>query len=327
MGRQRRMLAVTLAASLQFVGPASAQDWPTRPVTMVIAFPAGGSSDIFGRIFAPRLSELLGQQVIVENVVGAGAMGGAYRVAKAAPDGYQFVMGHLGTHAQYQTIYKNPLYNAATDFAPVALLVEQPQVLVTRKDLPANDLSEFIAYAKANQATMQYGSGGADSPTYLNCVLLNTAIGVNVTHVPYRGGWPAMQDLIAGRIDYMCAGLAEVKPQIEGNRIKAVAILAKNRSPVLPNLPSAHEQGLADFETSVWFAFFLPKGTPPPIVQKLNDATVRAMNTSSVQQRLKELGVTVVAPERRSPEYLQEFVVSEIEKWAPTIRRANVKAD
>ena len=326
MGRQRRLLAVTLSASLQFVGPASAQDWPTRPVTMVIAFPAGGSTDIFGRIFAPRLSELLGQRVIVENVVGEGAMGGAYRVAKAAPDGYQFVLGHLGTHAQYQTIYKNPLYNAATDFAPVALLVEQPQVLVTRKDLLANDLSEFIAYAKANQAAMQYGSGGANSPTYLNCVLLNTAIGVNVTHVPYRGSGPAVQDLIAGRIDYMCAGLAEVKPQIEGNRIKAVAILAKNRSPVLPNLPSAHEQGLTDFETTIWFAFFLPKGTPPPIVQKLNDATVRAMNTSSVQQRPKELGVTVVAPERRSPEYLQKFVVSEIEKWAPTIRRANVKA-
>ena len=326
MGRQRRLLAVTLAACLQFVAPAQAQDWPTRPVIMVIPFPAGGSTDIFGRIFAPRLSELLGQPVIVENVVGAGAMGGAYRVAKAAPDGYQFVMGHLGTHAQYQTIYRNPLYNAATDFAPVALLLEQPLVLVTRKDLPANDLSQFVAYAKANQATMQYGSGGANSPTYLNCVLLNMAIGVNVTHVPYRGGGPAMQDLIAGRIDYLCTGLAEVKPQIEGNRIKAVAILAKNRSPVLPNLPTAHEQGL-DFETSVWFAFFLPKGTPPPIVQKLNDATVAAMNTSSVQQRLKELGVTVVAPERRSPEYLQKFVLSEIEKWASTIRRANVKAD
>jgi tripartite-type tricarboxylate transporter receptor subunit TctC len=328
MGSQRRLLAVTLAASLQFVGCAPAQDWPTRPVTMVIAFPAGGSTDIFGRIFAPRLSELLGQQVIVENVVGSGTMGGAYRVAKAAPDGYEFMIGHLGTHAQYQTIYKNPLYNAATDFAPVALLVEQPQVLVTRRDLPANDLSQFIAYAKANPATMQYGSGGgAASPTYLNCVLLNMAIGVNVTHVPSSGSGPAMQDLIAGRIDYMCAGLADVKPQVEGNRIKAIAILAKNRSPALPNVPSAHEQGLTDFETSIWFALFLPKGTPPAIVQKLNDATVTAMNTASVQERLKELGVTVVAPERRSPEYLKNFVEGEIEKWAPTIRKANVKAD
>ena len=245
---------------------------------MVIAFPAGGSTDIFGRIFASRLSELLGQQVIVENVVGAGAMGGAYRVAKAAPDGYQFMMGHLGTHALYQTIYKDPLYDAATDFAPVALLVEQPLVLVTRKDLPGDDLSEFVAYAKLNQATMRYGSGGANSPTYLNCLLLNTAIGVNVTHVPFEGSAPAMQDLIAGRIDYMCDGLAGVKPEIEGNRIKAVAILAKNRSPVFPNLATAHEQGLTDFETSVWFAFFLPKDTPASIVQSLNEATVTALN-------------------------------------------------
>jgi tripartite-type tricarboxylate transporter receptor subunit TctC len=209
----------------------------------------------------------------------------------------------------------------------VALLVEQPQVLVTRKDFSANDLSEFVAYAKANQATMQYGSGGANSPTYLNCLLFNTAIGVNVTHVPYAGSGPAVQDLIAGRIDYMCSGVAAAKPQIEGNRVKAVAILSKNRSPALPNVPSAYEQGLSDFETTIWFAFFLPKGTPAPIVQKLNDATVTAMNTSSVQQQLKELGVTVVAPERRSPEYLQKFVESEIEKWAPTIRSANVKAD
>jgi tripartite-type tricarboxylate transporter receptor subunit TctC len=294
---------------------------------MVIAFPAGGDTDIFGRIFAPRLSELLGQPVIVENVVGEGVMGGAYRVAKAAPDGYEFMMGHLGTHAQYQSIYKNPLYNAATDFAPVALLVEQSQVLITRKDFPVDDLSEFVAYAKANQATMRYGSAGATSPTYLNCLLFNAAVGVNVTHVPYRGSGPAMQDLIAGRIDYMCSGLAAAKPQIEGNRVKAVAILAKNRSPVLPKLPSAHEQGLTDFETTIWFAFFLPKATPAPIVQKLNDAAVAAMNTPAVQRQLEELGVTLVAPERRSPEYLQKFVVSEIEKWAPAIRRANVKAD
>jgi tripartite-type tricarboxylate transporter receptor subunit TctC len=209
----------------------------------------------------------------------------------------------------------------------VALLVEQPQVLVTRKDLPANDLSEFVAYAKANQAAMKFGSGGANSPTYLNCLLLNMAIGVSVAHVSSTGGGPAIQELIAGRIDYMCSGLAAARPQIEGNHVKAVAILAKNRSLVLPNLPTAHEQGLTDIETTLWFAFFLPKGTPAPIVQKLNDASVAAMNTSSVQQRLKELGVTVVAPERRSPEYLQKFVVSEIEKWAPTIRRANLKAD
>jgi tripartite-type tricarboxylate transporter receptor subunit TctC len=181
-------------------------------------------------------------------------------VAKAAPDGYEFMIGHIGTHAQYQTIYKHPLYDAATDFAPVALLVEQPQVLITRKDLPADDLSGFIAYGKAHPGTMRYSSGPATSPTYINCVLLNTAIGVNATHVPNSGSGPALQDLIAGRIDYMCSGVAAAKPLIEGNRVKAVAILSKDRSPALPNVQSAHEQGLTDFETAIWFAFFLPKG-------------------------------------------------------------------
>jgi tripartite-type tricarboxylate transporter receptor subunit TctC len=198
---------------------------------------------------------------------------------------------------------------------------------MTRKDFPASDLSEFVAYAKANQVTMKFGSGPANSPTSLNCLLLNTAIGVSVAHVPSTGSGPAIQDLIAGRIDYMCNGIAAAKPQIEGKRVKAVAILAKDRSPVLPNLPTAHEQGLTDFDTTLWFAFFLPKGTPAPIVQKLNAATVAAMNTSSVQRQLEELGVTVVAPERRSPEYLQKFVESEIDKWAPIIRKANVKAE
>jgi tripartite-type tricarboxylate transporter receptor subunit TctC len=174
---------------------------------------------------------------------------------------------------------------------------------------------------------MRYGSGGANSPTYLNCLLLNTAIGVDATHVPYRGSGPALQDLIAGRIDYMCSGVAAAKPLIEGNRVKAVAILSRDRSPALPNLPSTREHGLADFETTIWFAFFLPKSTSSSIVRKLNDAAVKAMDTPSVQQRFNELGVSVVAPERRSPEYLQRFVVSEIEKWAPIIKRANLKAD
>ena len=173
-------------------------------VTLVVPFAAGGPIDTIGRILATRLAELLGQQVIVENVGGAGGMTGTARVAKAAPDGYQVVLGNVGTHAGNQTLYRHPLYNAATDFAPVILVVELPLVLVARKDLPADDLPGFIAYAKANQATMQFGSGGAGSATHLACALLNAAVGIEVTHVPYRGGAPAMQDLIAGRIDYLC---------------------------------------------------------------------------------------------------------------------------
>jgi len=240
-----------LAATL----PATAQNWPTRQVTMVLPFAAGGAGDILGRIFASRLSELLGQPVIFENVGGAGGMTGASRVAKAAPDGYQFLLG--GT--VNQTFYLNPLYNAATDFTPVALIAETPIILVARKDLPANNLQEFIAFAKANQGKMQYGSGGTGSSVHVACALLNTTIGVNITHIPYRGGSPAMQDLIAGRIDYQCTPADLAVPQIQGNLVKAIAILTKNRSSLLPNLASAHEQGLADFEAGVWFAFALAR--------------------------------------------------------------------
>jgi tripartite-type tricarboxylate transporter receptor subunit TctC len=217
--------------------------------------------------------ELLGQTVVFENVGGAGGMIGSNRVAKAAPDGYQFVLG--GTFMVLnQALSKNPLYNATTDFAPVVLVVEQPVVLIARKDFPANDLSEFIAYARANQAKMQYGSGGVGSMPHLACELLNAAIGINTTHVPYRGGGPMMPDLIAGRIDYNCSLAALAIPQIESKTVKAIAIFAKSRLPILPNLASAHEQGLSNFEVNPWYAFFLPKGTPVPIVQKLREAII-----------------------------------------------------
>src|SRR5262252_4411556 len=200
MGRLPRVVAVALVASLQCIGPVLSEDWPTRPVTMVVPFAAGGPADTVGRILASHLSELLGQQVVIENVGGSGGMTGAARVSKAAPDGYQFVLGNMGTHAANQTLYKTPLYNAASDFAPVTLVAETPLLLLTRKDFPADDLAQFAAYARANQAKMQFGSGGAGSASHLACLLVNLAIGINVTHVPYRGAAPAMQDLIAGRI-------------------------------------------------------------------------------------------------------------------------------
>jgi tripartite-type tricarboxylate transporter receptor subunit TctC len=266
---------------------------------MVIPFAAGGPVDIVGRILASRLSEVLGQQVVVENLGGGGGMSGASRVAKAAPDGYQLVLGNVGTHAANQTFYKRPLYNAATDFAPVTLVAETPLLLLARTDLPANNLQEFITYAKANQAKMQYGSGGVGSASHLACMLVNLRIGVSVTHIPYRGGAPAMQDLIAGR-------------------------LTRDRSPGLPTVPSAHEQGLTNCAASNWFALFLPKDTPAAIVQKLSAATVATMNTPAVQLRMREIGADLVGPERRSADYLREFVESEIEKWAAPIRASGV---
>jgi tripartite-type tricarboxylate transporter receptor subunit TctC len=318
---------ITMATSIFCVSPAPAQDWPTHPVTLVYPFAAGSAGDVPGRLLASRLSDLSGQPVIFENIGGAGGMVGAARVAKAPPDGYQVLLGGTGTNAMNQALYKNPLYRAATDFAPVALFVEQPVVLITRNDLPAVNLPEFIDYAKANQTKMQYGSAGVGSAPHLACEMLNAAIGVNITHVPYRGGGAAMQDLIAGRIDYQCVIANVAMSQIESKTVRAIALLASDRSPILPNVASAHEQGFVDLDVDVWYALFLPRGTPPAIVRKLHDATVAAMETPSVQRRLQEIGATVVAPERRSPDYLEKFVESEIKKWAAVIKAANIKAD
>ena len=318
--------AAAVLAALAIV-PAAAQDWPARPLTMVVPFAPGSGSDILGRIIAPRIADNLGAPVVIENVGGAGGMVGAARVMKAAPDGYQLLLATAGTHAVNQTLYKKPLYNAATDFAPVGLLARTPIVLVTRNDLPVDDLPQFIAYAKVHRASMQYGSPGVGSASHLACVLFNAAIGIEVTHVPYRSTGQALQDLLPGRLDYQCVPIAAAVPQVESKTLKAIAIMARTRSPILPMLPTAHEQGLADFEVDTWYAIFLPKGTPPGIIEKLNVATVVGLNAADVRARLDELGIEVVAPERRSPGYLAEFVVREIAKWAGPIKAAGLSMD
>ena len=318
--------AAAVLAALAIV-PAAAQDWPARPLTMVVPFAPGSGSDILGRIIAPRIADNLGAPVVIENVGGAGGMVGAARVMKAAPDGYQLLLATAGTHAVNQTLYKKPLYNAATDFAPVGLLARTPIVLVTRNDLPVDDLPQFIAYAKAHRASMQYGSPGVGSASHLACVLFNAAIGIEVTHVPYRSTGQALQDLLPGRLDYQCVPIAAAVPQVESKTLKAIAIMARTRSPILPMLPTAHEQGLADFEVDTWYAIFLPKGTPLGIIEKLNVATVAGMDAADVRARLDELGIEVVAPERRSPGYLAEFVVREIAKWAGPIKAAGLSMD
>jgi tripartite-type tricarboxylate transporter receptor subunit TctC len=325
--RRFLQLAAGAATLITLANTTSAQDWPTRPVTIVAPFAAGGVIDVLSRVLAARVAELLGRPVIVENVAGAGGMTGVSRVAKAAPDGYQVVLGSSSTFAINQTLYKRPLYNAATDFAPVGLIAEQALLLVTRKDLPARNLQEFIAYAKANQAKMQYGSSGSGANTHLACALLNAVIGIDTTHVPYRGGGQVVQDLVAGRVDYYCGSPTTLLPLIESNTVNAIALLAHNRLSTLPALATAHEQGLSDVESDNWFAFFLPKTTPTAIIRKLHDATAAMMETPSVQTRLTEIGLTVVAPERRSPEYLQNFVVSEIAKWAIPIKASGVSMD
>ena len=303
--------------------PGMAQEWPARPVTMVVPTAAGGGADMLGRILAGRLSEILGQPVIVENV--GNSVAANNRIAKGVPDGYNFILGSTGPLAFHPTLYKTPVYDSRTDFAPVALAVEQPFLLVTRLDFPANNLQEFIAYTKANQDKLQYGSGvGTGSGNHVSCEMLNSTIGVKVTHVPYRDQGRLTQDMIASRIDYQCVLPGTMIPLLQANKVKAIATLGKGRLAALPNLPSAQEQGLTDFDAPNWFGFFMPKGTPEAIIRKLNAATIAALDTPSVQERFGALAATAVASERRSPQYLQKFLMSEIEKWGAQIKAAGV---
>ena len=324
----RTLIGAVLAGAIALSSGASAQEWPARPLTMVVPFAAGGPQDTIARVVAARMGEILGQQVIIENIGGAGGQTGSLNVARAAPDGYRFGLGTVGTHAQAQTLYKKPLFNSVTDFAPVALIAETPIALLVRKGLPVNNLQEFIAYAKANQQKMSFGSAGPGSATHLGCVVVNMVLGLDVVHVAYRGTGPAMQDLLSDRsIDYICDIINTAKPQIEAGTVKGIAIMTKERSPVLPNLPTALEQGTKGLEAYTWTAFFLPKDTPEPIVKKLNSAIVQTINTPAVRERLAAMGAQVVSNDRATPEYLAKFVQSEIEKWAAPIKQSGVTVD
>ena len=325
MGRTRFLFIMAL--SLVGVATASADDWPTRAVTMVVPFAPGGVYDTLGRVYAAALSDSLGHQVIVENVPGAGSMTGAARVAKADPDGYQILFGGESPNAQVQLLHKAPPYDAATDFAPVALVAQQPLILAVRPGIPAGNLADFIAYAKGNQAKMQYGSPGTGTGSHLACALLDAAIGIAVTHVPYRGLAPAMQDLLAGRIDYMCPTITTAMAQVQAKEVQAPAVLGRERSPTFPDIATADEQGLKGFDANGWNAIFLPKATPAPIVARLNAATRAAMDTPAVQQRVRELGASLPPPDHRTPQYLQSFVESEIRSWGAAIGTAGITAE
>jgi tripartite-type tricarboxylate transporter receptor subunit TctC len=314
-----KVITAAFVALLALLCPVAAQDYPTRPVSMVIPFAAGGPTDVLGRIVAARMGEILGQQVIVENVGGAGGMTGANRVKIAAPDGYQMLLGTVGTQAQVQNLIKKPLYDGAKDFQPVALLAEVPLVLIVRKDLPVGNIKEFAEYTKKNQDKMSFGSSGVGAAVHLGTVLLNSELGVNVTHVPYRGSAPAMQDLLAGRIDYMTEIVSTGAPQIQGGGVKAVAMLSPQRSSVLPDLPTAREGGV-DVTAYTWNAIFLPKNTPAAIIKKLNDAAREAMKAPAVRQKLEGLGVAIVSEDRMTPDYLDKFVKDEIVKWGKAIK-------
>ncbi len=315
------------AAIAALAAPAAAQEWPTRPITLIVPFTPGGGIDASARLQASALSEILGQTIVVENVGAAAGTVGSARVAKGTPDGYLFMIGNTGTHAYSQSLYKNRPYNSAEDFTPVGLVSESPRILVARTTLPVNNLQEFIAYAKANQATMQYGSAGVGSGTHLPCALLNTTLGVNITHVPYRGAGAVMQDLIGGRIDYMCDTIQTGAAQAKGGSVKGIAVMSPQRVPIIADLPTTGEQGLKGVEATVWNGFFFPKGTPKPIVDKMNKALQDMIARPDIRKKLEDLGLEIVPPEQRSPQYLAKYLPEDIERWGKVIKAAGISMD
>jgi tripartite-type tricarboxylate transporter receptor subunit TctC len=325
--RLRNVVKTLTVTAVAWSSPAFAQTYPSRPIVMVVPFAAGGTFDVMGRIIAVRMSEILGQPVVVENTTGAGGIIGVNRVVNAAPDGYTILLGTSGTHAYNQWIYRKRRYDAINDFTPVTLFSEQPMVLEARKDLAANTIPEFVALLKSSGAKMQFGSAGAGTTTHLACALLNSTIGVKVTHVPYRGSAPASNDLIGGQIDYLCGNLGAAAPLIIGKQVKAIAVLSKGRSPLMPELASADEQGLTGMDVTTWTAMFLPKGAPRAIVDKLTEVTQASMETPAIKSRMLEIGVTGVTPDRRSPEYLTKFVVDEVARWEGPIKSGGLQVD
>ena len=316
-----------LAALVAAAGHAGAQDYPNRPITVVVPYAAGGPVDTVARIAVARMSELLGQQLVIENAGGAGGMTGSARVAKSAPDGYTVLLSGSATLAQVPQLYARPLYNPVTDFEHAALFNDSARVLIVRKDFPANNWTEFAAHAKANAAKMQYGSAGMGSGSHTCSILIDMALGVTVTHVPYRGAGPAMQDLIAGRLDFIPEQISTATPQIKGGTVKPIVTFGTERAPGLENVPAGPELGLKGLDCGAWGGFSFPKGTPKPIVDRLAKATSDAIDTPAVVERYKGIGVVVPAKDRRSPEYFTKFVQSEIARWSAPIKASGMKIE
>ena len=315
------LAALSDSAEAQSPSPAG---YPDRPITLIVPYAAGGPVDTIARILAARMSEVLGQQMVIENVGGAGGMTGATRASKAAPDGYTVLLSGSAVLAQIPAFQKRPPYDPLADFDHVALFSDSARVLIARKDFPPNDFQEFIAYTKANHAKLQYGSAGSGSGSHTCAILLDGAMGVKVTHVPYRGAGPAMQDLIGGRIDYMPEQISTATPQIKGGTVKAYATLGLDRGPGLETIPTADELGVKGLDCGAWGALSLPRGTPKPVIDRLATVTSHAIDTPAVVERFKSIGVVITAKDRRSPEYLTQFVKSEIERWAVPIKASGV---
>ena len=311
----------TIAAS----HPASAQSWPTRPVTVIVPFAAGSSTDTAARILGVGMSEVLGQQLIVENVGGAAGMTGSLRVARAAPDGYQILFGTVDTLAIAPALQKQPPYDTLKDFAPAGLVVEQPIVLIVREDLPVKTaVLDHLCRGQSAPKHASLGSAGGGSGSHFACAKLNAALGIDTVHVPYRSSGLAAQDLIGGRLDYLCALGATARQPLESGKAKAIALLTADRSALFPDLTTSKEQGVSGVDSYFWSSFLFPKDTPDAIVQKLSDASNQTLNRSATIEQLRRAGIEPVAANRRSPAYQHDFTVSEMKTWAEQVKASGL---
>jgi tripartite-type tricarboxylate transporter receptor subunit TctC len=304
---------------------AQAQEYPARTVTIIVPFAAGGPADITGRIVGDIFNRHLGQKFVVENVGGAGGTIGALRAARASADGYTILSGHLGTNALASAFYPNLGYDPQKDFAPIGLTAEYPELLVVRKDFPANNLKEFSAYAKSNTSKLNVGHAGLGSVYYIGCLLLNAAIGIKPTMVPFTGTAPVLNAMLGGQIDYECDPVLGTLSQVQAGTVKALAIAARKRSPMLPDVPTSDEQGLPEFDCAPFYAVFVPSGTPQPVIEKLVEALNKGLSEEPVQKRLAELGADIVEPARRGPRALADLVKNESDRLMPVLRAATEK--
>jgi putative tricarboxylic transport membrane protein len=325
--RRFLQLAAGAAALPALSRIAWAQSYPTRPVTVIVPFAAGGGTDVPARIVGEHMSRTLGQQIVVQNVVGAGGTVGSTRAMRADPDGYTIEMGQMGTHAAAVALYPNLAYKPDVDFEPIGLVSAYATVIVARKDFPPKSLEEFVTFVKANFAKLNMSHAGVGSTFFTTCLMLNSILGVKPALVPFNGGAPAMNALMGGQVDYMCADVLTAAPQLQAGTVMAYAIAAAERSPELPNLPTTREAGLPEFQAGGWNAFFAPKSTPKPILDRLTKALDKALDDENTRKRLGELAHEIPDKPRRGQEALRALVKSEIVRWTPIIRAANVKLD
>jgi tripartite-type tricarboxylate transporter receptor subunit TctC len=311
--------------ALAGVSGAQAQDYPTRTATVIVPFAAGGPADITGRIVADIFSRYLGQKFVVENVVGAGGTTGAARAARAPADGYTILSGHLGTNALAPAFYPNLAYDPQKDFEPIGLTAEYPELLVVRKEFPADNLKDFVAYAKANPEKLNVGHAGLGSVSYIGCLLLHSAIGIKPTMIPFTGTAPVLNAMLSGQVDYECDPVLGTLSQVQAGNVKALAVAAKKRSPLLPDVPTSYEQGLPEFDIAPFYAVFVPTGTPQAIVDKLADALSKGLNEDAVKKRLAELGAESVEQERRGPKALTDLIKAESARLLPILKAAAEK--